>query len=101
MRFWNLDDVYEPASVIEGQVRRGDEDTSPFHESVITSPTLCLLADQSNKLMWSGHKDGKIRAWKMDQRPCGSDDDLNPFKERISWQAHRGPVNSIVISSYG
>ncbi|KAG2260297.1 hypothetical protein Bca52824_079591 [Brassica carinata] len=101
VRFWNLDDVYEPASVIEGQVRRGDEDTSPFHESVITSPTLCLLADQSNKLMWSGHKDGKIRAWKMDQRPCGSDDDLNPFKERISWQAHRGPVNSIVISSYG
>ncbi|CAF2052041.1 unnamed protein product [Brassica napus] len=101
VRFWNLDDVYEPASLIEGQVRRGDEDTSPFHESVITSPTLCLLADQSNKLMWSGHKDGKIRAWKMDPPPCGSDDDLNPFKERISWLAHRGPVNSIVISSYG
>ncbi|VVA90103.1 unnamed protein product [Arabis nemorensis] len=100
VRFWDLEEAYEVGSGIGGQVRRGDEDTAPFHESVITSPTMCLLCDQSNKLLWSGHKDGKIRAWKMDQ---GSSvcDDSNPFKERVSWQAHRGPVNSIVISSYG
>ncbi|KAJ0250827.1 Type I inositol polyphosphate 5-phosphatase 13 [Hirschfeldia incana] len=101
VRFWNLEEAYEAGHVVEGQVRRGDEDTAPFHESVTTSPTMCLLADQSNKLLWSGHKDGRIRAWKMDQTPCGSDDELNPFKERISWLAHRGPVNSIVFSSYG
>ncbi|KAL1223074.1 Type I inositol polyphosphate 5-phosphatase 13 [Cardamine amara subsp. amara] len=100
VRFWNLEDAYEAGCGIGGQVRRGDEDTAPFHESVITSPTICLVADQSNKLLWSGHKDGKIRAWKMDQ-PCSDSDDSNPFKERISWLAHRGPVNSIVISSYG
>ncbi|XP_024008624.1 type I inositol polyphosphate 5-phosphatase 13 isoform X2 [Eutrema salsugineum] len=99
VRFWNLEKAYETGCGIGGQVRRGDEDTSPFHESVTTSPTMCLVADQSNKLLWSGHKDGKIRAWKMDQ-PCDADDS-DPFKERISWQAHRGPVNSIVISSYG
>ncbi|CAH2038828.1 unnamed protein product [Thlaspi arvense] len=99
VRFWNLEEAYEAGCGIGGQVRRGDEDTAPFHESVTTSPTMCLVADQSNKLLWSGHKDGKIRAWKMDQ-PCASDDS-NPIKERISWQAHRGPVNSIVISSYG
>ncbi|CAA7026506.1 unnamed protein product [Microthlaspi erraticum] len=100
VRFWNLEDAYEAGCGIGGQVRRGDEDTAPFHESVTTAPTMCLVADQSNKLLWSGHKDGKIRAWKMDQ-PCACDDDSGPFKERISWQAHRGPVNSIVISSYG
>lgn len=102
VRFWNLEDAYEAGCGIGGQVRRGDEDTAPFHESVTTSPTMCLVADQSNKLLWSGHKDGKIRAWKMmDQSSASDDDDSSPFKERISWQAHRGPVNSIVISSYG
>ncbi|KFK42899.1 hypothetical protein AALP_AA1G053100 [Arabis alpina] len=102
VRFWNLEEAYEVGCGIGGQVKRGDEDTAPFHESVITSPTLCLLSDQCNKLLWSGHKDGKIRAWKMDQAISAcSDDGSNPFKERISWQAHRGPVNSIVISSYG
>ncbi|XP_019091882.1 PREDICTED: type I inositol polyphosphate 5-phosphatase 13-like isoform X5 [Camelina sativa] len=107
VRFWNLEDAYEAGCGISGQVRRGDEDTAPFHESVTTSPTMCLVADESNKLLWSGHKDGKIRAWNMIKQPSDDDnddhddDDSNPFKERISWQAHRGPVNSIVISSYG
>ncbi|RID52400.1 hypothetical protein BRARA_H02997 [Brassica rapa] len=102
VRVWNMEEVYDAGCGIGGQVQRGDEDTAPFHESVATAPTLCLVADQSNKLLWSGHKDGKIRAWKMDQeQPCEASDDSEPFKERISWLAHRGPVNSIVISSYG
>ncbi|KAG2324106.1 hypothetical protein Bca52824_006834 [Brassica carinata] len=96
VRFWSLEEAYVAGRGVGGGVQRGDEDTAPFRESVATSPTLCLVADQSNKLLWSGHKDGKIRAWKM-----LDDDDSDPFEERISWQAHRGPVNSIVISSYG
>ncbi|KAG2320239.1 hypothetical protein Bca52824_013452 [Brassica carinata] len=99
VRVWSLEEAYDAGCGIGWQVRRGDEDTAPFCESVATSPTMCLVADQSNKLLWSGHKDGKIRAWKMDCE--ASDDDSEPFKERISWLAHRGPVNSIVISSYG
>ncbi|XP_010522246.1 PREDICTED: type I inositol polyphosphate 5-phosphatase 13-like [Tarenaya hassleriana] len=97
MRFWNLEDAYEVGCGIGGQVRRGDEDTAPFHESTTTSPTMCLMIDHCNRLVWSGHKDGKIRSWKIDQ-PV---DDSNPLKEGLSWQAHRGPVNSIVMSSYG
>ncbi|KAJ0244997.1 Type I inositol polyphosphate 5-phosphatase 13 [Hirschfeldia incana] len=97
VRFWNLENAYVAGRGVGGRVQRGDEDTAPFRESVATSPTLCLVADQSNKLLWSGHKDGKIRAWNMDQ----NDDDSDSFEERISWQAYRGPVNSIVISSYG
>jgi hypothetical protein len=79
-------------------VRRGDEDAAPFYESANTSPTLCLMADSANRLVWSGHKDGKIRSWKMDQH---LDDANSHFKEGLSWQAHKGPVLSIVMSSYG
>lgn len=99
VRYWNLEEAYGVGCGIGGQARRGDEDTAPFHESATTSPTLCLMIDHGNRLVWSGHKDGKIRAWLMDQSSTA--DDSKPFKERLSWQAHRGPVNYIVISSYG
>lgn len=97
VRFWNLDEAYERGQGVGVRVRRGDEDAAPFHESVKTSPTNCLMVDCGNRLVWTGHKDGKIRSWKMDQ-PV---DDYSPFREGLSWQAHRGPILSIVFSSYG
>ncbi|XP_021912045.1 type I inositol polyphosphate 5-phosphatase 12-like [Carica papaya] len=97
VRFWKFEDAHEPGIGIGGRARRGDEDAAPFHESANTSPTICLMVDNGNKLVWSGHKDGKIRSWKMDQ-PA---DDATPFKEGLSWQAHRGSVTSIIMSSYG
>ncbi|KAL6343270.1 hypothetical protein AAG906_022186 [Vitis piasezkii] len=63
--------------------------------SVNISPTMCLIVDSANRLVWSGHKDGKIRSWKMDQTL-----EENPFKEGLSWQAHRGPVFCLTLSSY-
>ncbi|KAK1426419.1 hypothetical protein QVD17_15090 [Tagetes erecta] len=99
VRFWNFRDAYEPGLGIGGRARRGDEDAAPFYESVNTSPTMCLMVDCASKLVWSGHKDGKIRSWRMDQEL--SDDDA-PFKECLSFQAyHRGTVLSMVTSSYG
>lgn len=80
-----------------GRARRGDENAAPFQESGNTSPTMCLVIDSASKLVWSGHKDGKIRSWKMDQ-PL---DDDSAFKEGLSWQAHRGPIISMVITSHG
>lgn len=98
VRFWNFSDSFEPGLGIGGRARRGDEDAAPFYESANTSPTTCLMIDCGNKLVWSGHKDGKVRSWKMDHQPI----DDNPFKEGLSWQAyHRGPVLSMVTSSYG
>ncbi|XP_031392419.1 type I inositol polyphosphate 5-phosphatase 12-like isoform X2 [Punica granatum] len=97
VRFWNFDSAFEAGWGLGGRVRRGDEDAAPFHESVTTSPTLCLIVDSANRLVWSGHKDGRIRSWKMDQ-PV--DDDTH-FKEGLSWQAHRGPVHTMVMTSYG
>ncbi|KAM7489365.1 hypothetical protein LguiB_026849 [Lonicera macranthoides] len=96
VRVWNFTDAYEAGIGIGGRARRGDEDAAPFYESGQTSPTMCLLVDPGSKLVWSGHKDGKIRSWRIDQ-PM----DDNPFKEGLSWQAHRGPVLSMALSSYG
>ncbi|KAI3793604.1 hypothetical protein L1987_36224 [Smallanthus sonchifolius] len=91
VRVWDMDDVYTA-----GMEEREGEAEALFYESVRTSPTLCLVVDDGNKVVWSGHRDGKIRCWKMLQ---SSDDDS--FRECFSWQAHRGPVLSMVISSYG
>ncbi|XP_024971665.1 type II inositol polyphosphate 5-phosphatase 15 isoform X1 [Cynara cardunculus var. scolymus] len=93
VRVWDMKNMYA-AGMGEG----GDEVEVPFRESVRTSPTLCLVVDDGNKMVWSGHKDGKIICWKMFQ---SSDEPEVPFRERLSWQAHRGPVLSMAISSYG
>ncbi|XP_037497378.1 type I inositol polyphosphate 5-phosphatase 13 isoform X5 [Jatropha curcas] len=97
VRVWSFAKAFEPGCGLGGRVRRGDEDAAPFHESANTSPALCLLVDVGNRLVWSGHKDGKIRSWKMDQNY----DENVPFKEGLSWQAHKGAVNSVVMSSCG
>ncbi|XP_049397510.1 type I inositol polyphosphate 5-phosphatase 13-like isoform X1 [Solanum stenotomum] len=97
VRVWNFSDQYECGIGIGGRARRGDEDAAPFYESADISPALCLMFDSGNKLIWSGHKDGKIRSWRTDQ--ANSDD--SPFKEGLSWNAHRGPVLSLMLSSYG
>ncbi|XP_004499384.1 type I inositol polyphosphate 5-phosphatase 12 isoform X2 [Cicer arietinum] len=95
VRVWEFRNAYEHGCGLGGRVRRGDEDAAPFYESCDTSPTLCLTVDNGNRLVWSGHKDGKIRSWKMDQQFS------TPFKEGLSWQAHRGPVLAMVLTCYG
>ncbi|KAG6529537.1 hypothetical protein ZIOFF_011745 [Zingiber officinale] len=119
LRVWNLKEVFEnwePGVM----VRKGDEKSAPFNESCRASPTLCLAVDAANGLIWSGHKDGKIRSWNMElpiTADAASDDrgsssssagsssgygGCPPFRERLSWQAHhRSPVLSMVITSYG
>lgn len=97
VRVWNLLDAYQAGIGIGGRARRGDEDAAPFYESGNTPPTTSLMVDPGSNLVWSGHKDGKIRSWRMDQ--IYSND--TPFKEGLSWQAHRGPVLSMAISYYG
>ncbi|CAA2992659.1 type I inositol polyphosphate 5-phosphatase 12-like [Olea europaea subsp. europaea] len=97
VRVWNFTDAYEPGIGVGGRARRGDEDAAPFYESASTSSAICLMVDPGSKLVWSGHKDGKIRSWRMDE-PSNKDSTL---KEGLFWQAHRGPVLTMTISSYG
>ncbi|PSR98150.1 Type II inositol polyphosphate 5-phosphatase [Actinidia chinensis var. chinensis] len=100
VRFWNLSELYAPNPNPNGTgigMGSGDDDAAPFSQSVQTSPTLCVIGDAGSRLVWSGHRDGRIRCWKMDQQPL----DGTPFREVLSWQAHRGPVLSILMTSYG
>ncbi|XP_061342619.1 type II inositol polyphosphate 5-phosphatase 15-like isoform X2 [Gastrolobium bilobum] len=103
VRFWNFKDLYASFGE-ESAVRSGDEESAPFSESVWTSPALCLVSDEGNRLVWSGHKDGKIRCWHMDHHhslDLDNNNSTNHFKESLSWQAHRGPVLSLTFTSYG
>ncbi|XP_074570120.1 type II inositol polyphosphate 5-phosphatase 15-like isoform X2 [Curcuma longa] len=105
MRVWNLKDVFGEWEA-SGLAKKGDEYSAPFRESCRTSPTLCVEVDAANGLIWSGHKDGKIRSWKMDQptttNSAGDAGRVSPIREGLSWQAHnRSPVLSMVITSYG
>lgn len=96
LRCWDLSNLYA-ASAADAY-----EDTLPFCESVHTHPVLCLVVDEAIRVVWSGHKDGKIKCWKMDQiQSSDGYDSRSQFKEDLSWQAHRGPVLSLVITSYG
>lgn len=120
LRFWSFSEVFEGWNGGSG-AKRGDEESAPFRESGKTSPTLCLAVDEANGLMWSGHKDGKIRSWKIEkdakvlmkrgsnpfleeegaERRSGEGGEGYQFKEGLAWQAHRTPVFCIAISSYG
>ncbi|KAI9198711.1 hypothetical protein LWI28_021011 [Acer negundo] len=100
LRVWNLKDLYSESGSEE-------DGTAPFKESVKgVSALMCLVGDEGSGsgLVWSGHRDGKVRCWKMmnqnqnqNQYGCLSDG----FREALSWQAHRGPVLSLCISSHG
>lgn len=97
VRVWDFKDLYEPGI---GDLKTGDEYTAPFRESASTSPAMCLVGDEASGVVWSGHRDGRIRCWKMTMLDQNGDRGKR-FKEGLSWQAHRGPVLSLVISSCG
>ncbi|KAK2421592.1 Endonuclease/exonuclease/phosphatase family protein [Trifolium repens] len=82
---------YQPLQEFIGSGGGAGVFKAPIRAAVHPDRPTCL----ENRLIWSGHKDGKIRSWKMDQQFS------TPFKEGLSWQAHRGPVLAMVISCYG
>ncbi|KAJ0018361.1 hypothetical protein Pint_11667 [Pistacia integerrima] len=89
VRVWEFGQLYEESECESG--------TAPFRESVKGLPGVtCMVGDEGSGAVWSGHKDGKVRCWKMKMN--GFDDG---FREAFAWQAHRGPVLSLCISSYG
>lgn len=93
MRFWDIDKAY--VTDTRSSPITGDEDTAPFvFLPIEDSPTTCLFADAAHNVIWSGHRDGNIRAWPID----ASSDKVVP---KLAWQAHRGPVFSMVVTSYG
>ncbi|KAH7569763.1 hypothetical protein JRO89_XS06G0262800 [Xanthoceras sorbifolium] len=95
LRVWSLKDLYSES---------GNEDgTAPFKESVRgISAVMCLVGDEGSEVVWSGHRDGRMRCWKMMNQNQNQHGRLSDgFREAFSCQAHRGPVLSLCISSYG
>ncbi|CAN6238131.1 unnamed protein product [Urochloa humidicola] len=90
VRAWDLADAYRaPPS----RQKWGDEAAAPFKESRRTPPALCIVADPSRGVVWSGHADGRIMGWSADSGPDAG--------ECLAWEAHRGPVFALTVSPYG
>ncbi|XP_066330970.1 type II inositol polyphosphate 5-phosphatase 15-like isoform X2 [Miscanthus floridulus] len=106
VRVWDLHEAFRGWRPGAGPRRRGDEEAAPFRESVPVPPALCAAVDGANGMVWTGHRDGRIRAWRVDHgasSPTGDPAGSAPmFKEALSWQAYsRTPVLAIVVTSYG
>lgn len=123
IRVWALDEVFAEWGA---GARRGDEESAPFREGVPAPPALCVAVDRANRLLWTGHKDGRIRSWRMDLEAAatapappsagggdgagsaggsshgGGNNNAPVFREALTWQAYgRTPVLSMVITPYG
>ncbi|KAJ9169219.1 hypothetical protein P3X46_017431 [Hevea brasiliensis] len=84
VQVWQFKDLYG-----------GCGDSAPYRESVaVGSGVTCMVGDEGSRVVWSGHRDGRVRCWKMDFSSDG-------FREVVSWVAHRGPILSMVITRYG
>ncbi|CAL9046601.1 type II inositol polyphosphate 5-phosphatase 15-like [Musa acuminata AAA Group] len=105
VRVWNLSDVFEGfgrGGFASWKPGRGDEESAPFRESSFTYPTICLVVDSDRGFVWSGHKDGRIRIWRVEQPESNnSAPERGNLAECLSWQAHRSPVLSMAITSHG
>ncbi|WOK97459.1 type II inositol polyphosphate 5-phosphatase 15-like [Canna indica] len=106
VRVWNLSDVFEGfgrRDFSSWRPNRGDEESAPFRESSFTSPTICLVVDSDRGFVCSGHKDGQIRIWRLEQpqvRNCPPER-RGDLAESLSWQAHQSPILSMAITSHG
>uniref|UniRef100_A0A1J3CCH6 Type II inositol 1,4,5-trisphosphate 5-phosphatase FRA3 n=1 Tax=Noccaea caerulescens TaxID=107243 RepID=A0A1J3CCH6_NOCCA len=90
LKVWDFAELYGSGRGLEV------EDTAPYKETSeieIGSSVVCMIGDEGSKVVWSGHRDGRIRCWKVRAN--------HGVEEALSWQAHRGPVFSIAISAYG
>ncbi|RWW10431.1 hypothetical protein GW17_00026033 [Ensete ventricosum] len=105
VRVWNLSDVFEGfgrGGFASWKPERGDEESVPFRESSFTYPTIFLVVDSDRGFVWSGHKDGRIRIWRVEQPESkNSAPERGNLAECFSWQAHRSPVLSMAITSHG
>ncbi|KAJ4702823.1 Type II inositol polyphosphate 5-phosphatase [Melia azedarach] len=96
LRVWNFKEFYSESRSEDDD----DNGTAPFKESVKgVSSVICMVSDEASGVVWSGHRDGRIRCWKINGNGHGRL--FDGFRESLSWQAHRGPVLSLCISSYG
>ncbi|KAG6557250.1 hypothetical protein Mapa_001177 [Marchantia paleacea] len=87
----------------------GDEDAAAYEFLRLQgSTTVSMAADVANEVIWTGHRDGKIRLWSArpstDSESSSSSSSSSKRESRsasLVFQAHRPAVTALVITSYG
>lgn len=98
LKVWDIEAACSSCSE-GGNNPLGDEDAASY--TVLASgPTLCLAMDTGNQVIWTGHRDGKIRAWPLKIR-AGASQKRDPVDHALVWDAHQAPVTAITITPYG
>uniref|UniRef100_A0A7I4BC76 Inositol polyphosphate-related phosphatase domain-containing protein n=1 Tax=Physcomitrium patens TaxID=3218 RepID=A0A7I4BC76_PHYPA len=97
LKVWDIEDASSGGS--EGSNNSpGDEDAAAYIPLVVNSgATMCLAMDNANQIIWSGHRDGRLRAWPLNIRDGGS----QGRDQILEWDGHQAPVTAITITSYG
>ncbi|KAJ7562619.1 hypothetical protein O6H91_03G077500 [Diphasiastrum complanatum] len=100
LKVWNIDSATSEGSDGHGN-KPGDKDAAAF--IVLTADgtsTQSLATDVTDRFILSGHKDGRVRAWRTDM--CSRSQESEESNSAVlMWQAHRNPVLALVVTSYG
>ena len=100
LKVWDIETAFGNCSAGDGNLA-GDEDAAPYTVLAVNmAPTLCLAMDVANQIVWSGHRDGKVRAWPL-QVHSGTAQQRNSVAPVLVWDAHQAPVTALTITSYG
>lgn len=98
LKVWDIEAACSSCSE-GGNNPLGDEDAASYNV-LPSGPTLCLAMDTGNQVVWTGHRDGKVRAWPLSIRG-GDPQKRDPIDHALVWDAHQAPVTAITITPYG
>lgn len=100
VKVWIVEAATATASSGENNVTAGDEDAAAFTFLAVhgTTKVLCLCADFGREVVWSGHSDGKARAWPMAVPGPGAGEAVT---SSLIWGAHKSAVTALCVTPYG
>jgi hypothetical protein len=99
LKVWDVAAATAGSSSGENNVTAGDEDAAAFTFLAVhgTTKVLCLSVDFGREVVWSGHSDGKARAWPMGIPGYNTE----AVTSTLIWSAHKSSVTAICVTPYG
>ncbi|CAM6081680.1 unnamed protein product [Calypogeia fissa] len=95
---WDIKNSTGPGSSAKGN-NPGDEDAAEYEFLRVQGSTaLCITADVANQVVWTGHRDGKVRCWPGRAVPSGI---REARSASLPFQALRHAVTAILFTPYG
>ncbi len=74
------------------------EDAAAYHVLPVDREPISYLAmDVAYHIMWSGHRDGKVRGWPMQ---VVTEKPMTTTVPILMWEAHQSSVTAIAVYSY-